>query len=118
MNKLQAPPYAKELLELRRRGGRPNLFLHAGDHAWRRAQGRPPGERMCLPPNVDYLAVDWTCIKGLELVLVVWGRDPEYVAEFARHLVRSGAALVAAIGRGDSGTVGKCYRPAPASVAA
>lgn len=113
----QLPPYARELLAARRRGRPVNLFVHAGDYAWRRAKSRPPGEGLCLPSD-DFPAFDWRCIEDLSLVLVVWNRPPEFTAELARHLVRSGAALVAAIGRDESGTAGKIYKPEPAPVAA
>jgi hypothetical protein len=52
---------------------------------------------LCCPPNADFREFDWSCVSGLGLTLVVWNRPAEFVDEFAKHLVRCGATLVAAL---------------------
>lgn len=91
------PPFAKSLIAAKSKRLPLNVFIHAGEHSWRRAKNRPEPHVLCCPPDADYATFDWTCVGGLELTLIVWGRDEEYVDAFAAHLVRAGAKLVAAI---------------------
>lgn len=111
------PPFARELVTARRRGQRVNLFIHAGDRAWDRARSRRPPDVLCLPPGEDFRTFDWSIVRGLSLVLVWWNGSPAEVDAFARHLVLSGAELVAALGATHDGKhVGAVrstfYRPA------
>jgi hypothetical protein len=95
---LALPPYARELLTARKRGLHPNVFVHAGDRAWERARFRLPPNVLCLPPDALFADYDWQCIRGLYPTLIVWNRPPDFVDGFARHLVQSGARMVAALG--------------------
>ena len=121
---LKAPPYARDLIAAKRRGESLNLFVHAGDHAWQRAQRRAPPHVLCCPPDDEFKSFDWRCVSGLDLTLVIWNRDPEFVDAFARHLVRSGATLVAAIDGFDPALSAEefprttLYKPAPLSAKA
>ena len=84
-HRLMQPPFATELQDACRRGRRVNVFVFAGDHAARRATNRPAGERLYLPPDAESPdAFDWTCVRGLELMLVVWNRPPQFTAAYAR----------------------------------
>ena len=94
---LKAPPYARELIAAKRRGESLNVFVHAGDHSWRRAQRRAVPHVLCCPPDDQFLSLDWRCVSGLSLTVIVWNRPAQFVDDFARHLVISGAVLVAAI---------------------
>jgi hypothetical protein len=102
------PPFGRELSEARFRGEFPNVFIHAGDHAWNRAQKRAPPEVLCLPPDASADDYDWTIVKGLAVTLVVWDRDDEFVDTFARLLVIAGAKMVAALTNEGGSTF---YRP-------
>lgn len=123
MKPLRPPPYATELLAARRRGALPNVYIVAGDFAWRRAKRRGTTIDIPVPPDEDFTQIDWRCLAGLHVTLVVWNRPPDFVDALARHLVISGAALVAAIGqlRASDGDVLESatlfYRPAMQAVA-
>lgn len=121
--KLRAPPYSKELIAARKRGEVVNVYLHAGDHSWRRVSRRRPPHILCLPPEQDFTEFDWSCIHGECITLVVWNRNDKWVDAFARHLVISGAELVAALNaEHDDRRVTRCfllrYRPSRARRAA
>ncbi len=111
---LPLPPYGRELCEARRRGLAPNVFIHAGDRAWARARVRRPPEILCLPPEAEPENYDWRLCHRLQLTLVVHGRDAAFIDRFARLLVSSGAALVAALSASDdAGVESVFYRPEP-----
>ena len=97
----KSPPFANSLIAAKRKGARLNVFVHAGDHAWRRAKSRPEPHVLCCPPDADFTDFDWSCVAGLDLTLIVWNRTPDHVDAFAKHLVKAGASLVAAIVGGD-----------------
>jgi hypothetical protein len=99
------PAFGRELQEARRRGEFPNVFVHAGDHAWDRAHRRAPPEVLCLPPDESAESYDWTVVKGLAVTLVVWDREEAFTDAFARLLVISGATLVVVVPDGNT------YRP-------
>jgi hypothetical protein len=94
---LLIPPYGRELTAARRRRESPSVFIHAGERAWDRAKLRAPPEVLCLPPDADFRAYDWSILKNLGVTLVVWDREATWVDDFAQHLVRSGAELVCAL---------------------
>jgi len=100
--RLRQPPFAAAVLSAKARRQRLNVFIHAGDHAWRRAKARPQPHVLCCPPEEEFTAFDWSCVKGMEIALVVWNRAPGYVDAFAAHLVKSGATLVTAITGGEA----------------
>ena len=115
---MRAPPFSRELLRARKSGATPNLFIHAGEHAWERARSRPAGSVLLLPPGDDFRGYDWRCVRALPLTLVWWNGSPDLVDSFARHLVHSGADLVAALdAEHDGSRVVRCepvfYRLAP-----
>ncbi|MEO8313252.1 MAG: hypothetical protein ABI645_00525 [Pseudomonadota bacterium] len=117
------PPFSKELIAARRSGVKLNVHLHAGDHAWRRAKYRHPPHVLCCPPDSNFEDFDWSCVRGLDITLIVWNRRWEEVDAFARHLVVSGSTLVAALGAfHDGGKITACestfYRPTRAKAAA
>ncbi len=116
---LSAPPFARELTAARRRRDSLNVFIHAGDHAWRRAKLRRAPNVLCLPPDADFDSFNWSVINGLAVTLVCWNWPPERVDAFARHLVLAGASLVAAIGAAVENdralsAPAVIYKPAPA----
>lgn len=78
-----------------------NVFVHAGAESWRRAKNRPQPHVLCCPPNSGFEEFDWACVAGLGLTLVVWNRPDQFVDDFARHLVRCGASMVAALNGPD-----------------
>ena len=91
------PPFGRELYEARKRNESPNVWVFAGEHSWKRAQGRRPPEVLCLPPDEPADAYDWSVCRGLAITLIVWGRDETFMDSLARLLVISGATLVAAL---------------------
>jgi hypothetical protein len=97
-HRLPLPPFGRELAIAVRRRQQVNLFVHAGHRAWERARYRKPPNVLCLPPGDDFQNYDWSCVRGVDLALVVWNWPQEQVDLFARHLVAvGGASLVAAL---------------------
>lgn len=115
MARLRPPPFANEVGELQKRGEILNLFIYCGANAWERARrSRAPGYRLCLPPGNHFTEFDWRIVRGEAITLIYWGADPQFAIEFSRHLVRSGASLVAMLAKGDTAF----FKPAPANTRA
>ena len=89
------PPYGKRLLEDRRANRPVNCFVYAGRRAHELA--RLKLHALAVPNDVAWRALDWSLIAGLGVTLVSRGWSTAETGELARHLVRSGAALVAGI---------------------
>lgn len=87
------PAYGRELTQVRMAGAPVNVFVYAGDRAWQFAQGRPPGGRLVIPQDADWRELDWSCTRGLELVVVARGWRQDDLDELGRHLVLQGAQL-------------------------
>lgn len=92
-NMSAAPAYGRELVQARTAGAPVNVFLYCGERAWQFAQGRPPGGRLVIPPDADWRSLDWSCTRGLELVVVARGWDQDELDELGRHLVLQGVQL-------------------------
>jgi len=91
---VRAPPYAREVAERRAAGLPANVFVYCGDNAWRFAQSRPPCERIAVPSDADWRAMDFTCLRGLEVMAVARGWAQDELDEFGRQLIHAGALLV------------------------
>lgn len=90
---LPLPPFGREVLQTRV-GGEVNLFVFAGQDAWRRAKRRPPGHRAAVPPNESWARFDWSFVHGLGITLIARDLSEEDLCGFGAHLVRSGANVV------------------------
>jgi hypothetical protein len=91
---MKPPPYAREVAEHRAAGRPVNVFVYCGDHAWRFAQSRPPGGRIAVPRDADWQTLDFTCLRGLEVMAVARGWTQDELDEFGRRLIHAGALLV------------------------
>ncbi len=91
---MRAPPYAREVAERRAAGLPANVFVYCGDKAWRFAQSRPSGGWIAVPSDADWQAMDFTCLRGLEVMAVARGWTQNELDEFGRHLIGAGALLL------------------------
>lgn len=72
-----------------------NLFIFAGPSAWDRAKQRKNGNVMVLPEGDEPSSYGWP-VSSLQITLIWPDASREAVLEFGKHLIRSGAELVAA----------------------
>ena len=91
---MRPPPYGREIERLRAQGARVNVFCYTGPDAWRRAAAKPPGYRLAVPPDLDWRTADFSCVRGLELVVVARSWDQDELDRFGSHLVAHGVHLV------------------------
>lgn len=108
------PPHGFELLRAVRAEGAPrNLFVFTGPNSWTRAQNWSRGARLVLPPDCTPDDFDWSCVRGLDLV--VNGRDErlDRLERLAYLLcVVAKATLVVVIYTDGPLTRVQCYRSA------
>ena len=88
------PPHGHTLREAKAAGLPINLFVHAGDSAWRRAQHRRAPAVLACPSESEPTDFDWSVVAGLPATVVCWNRPPAWVDSFGRELVLAGAAKV------------------------
>ena len=91
---MTAPPYGREVERMRAQGTRVNVFIYTGPDAWRRASAKPPGCRLAVPPDLDWRSADFSCVRGLNLVVVARGWEQDELDRFGPHLLQQGAQLV------------------------
>ena len=97
------PPFGTDLRDARRRGVRPNVFVHAGRGAWERAKERATPDVLCVPPGAEAAAFDWSIVRGLSLMLIAWEMTEQDVRAIGEELIRAGAVLVMAPCMGADG---------------
>jgi len=91
---MKLPPYAREVAERRAAGLPVNVFVYCGDNAWRFAQSRPVGERIAVPSDANWRAMDFTCLRELHVMAVARGWEQDELDALGRHLIHAGALLV------------------------
>lgn len=88
------PPFGREFLRAQAEGRPVNPFVHHGSHprAWELARARTGG--LVCPADESPSAFDWSCLRGLDVV-VAWpgGSIPE-VDELAAAIMADGASTV------------------------
>jgi hypothetical protein len=91
--RLPLPPFGSRILEMIRRGEKPNVFICAGSDAWATHQLRL--ERIVLPPGSDPSAFDWDFMRGLQPTIVGADGNHTTLKKLAWVLLRAGCPLVA-----------------------
>ena len=89
---LPRPPFGNLIIDLIRRGEKPNVFITAGGDAWHRHQFRR--ERIVLPPNTDPASFDWSFMRGLAPTIIGDDAPVTTLRKLAWCLLRAGCPLV------------------------